>query len=1024
MRKILHEIFWCKCIKIIFFLFIFMGSAAFAQQTNKVTGKIIASNDNVPLPGVTITVKDTPNGTVSNADGIYAIDAKKGSVLVYSYTGFEKKEVVIGDETKIDVTLEVKANSLNEVVVVGYGTQKKINVTGSVATLKAKDIEGVPVSNISSDLVGRLPGFTAVNRGGEPGNDVPEISIRGFENMLVIVDGVQADFNNLSPSEIESISILKDASASIYGARAGNGVLLVTTKRGKQGKPAFSLTANQGWQAPTVIARRVDAATFATMSNVSQAAVGGALMFSDEQIQKYRDGNDPAYPNTDWYNEVFKKAAPIRQYDLTSSGGNDDIKYFFSVGYLNQGGLLKSGDFSFNRLNIRSNIDVRISKSFSASLDISGRNEQRNSPGSNIGDGILQDISFAQPIYAPYFPDHNYPANAGHAGSQPIARADSKFTGYANDNRKYANIIATFNYKAPFLDGLTAKAMFSSNLYYGYIKAFNKAFSVYDYDAETQTYTQIATQGNDQLNEVLGRSTDLTTQLSANYNKKVGLHEFNILALSEFISNSSNNLSAHREGFLTTDIDQLFAGSQLNKDNDGSAYNDGRIGYVTRLNYSYAGKYLVEGSVRYDASARYISTRRWAYFPGVSVGWRLSRENFLKDVSFIDDLKLRGSYGRAGNDYVGQFNYLTGFNFGGNYVFGENPGISTGIISKGLANADLTWERTATSNIGLDGSFLKGLIGFEFDVFYRKVTDVAGTRILSLPSTVGATLPQENINSYDNRGFELVLKHENSIGKDFKYNISANVSYTRSKWVHFDEPTYTDQPTRDRLQISGKFKDQVFGYTALGLFQSQEEINAWGLDQDGSKNSTIKPGDIKYEDFNHDGVLDDKDNHVIGQGFTPTVYYGLNLGAQYKGVSLSVLMQGAANFNAYFTDVSQSAFFNGTVPLKYMADYWTPENTDAKYPRLYPGGAPNNQFLSTYWLQNATYLRVKTIQAGYTFTKGFTTKLGINSLKLYVSGYNLFTFDNIYPYDPESGAGRGWFYPQQKSYNIGVNVTF
>jgi TonB-linked SusC/RagA family outer membrane protein len=799
--------------------------------------------------------------------------------------------------------------------------------------------------------------------------------------------------------------------------------LLVTTKRGKLGKPAFTFAANQGWQSPTTIAKHVDAATYATMLNAAQQAVGAPIVYTDEQIEKYRNGSDPAFPNTDWYDEVYNKSAPIRQYSLNSNGGNDVVKYFFSVGYLNQDGLLRSGDINFNRLNIRSNIDVKISNSFSASLDISGRNEQRDAPSSDIGSGIMQDIDFAIPTFSPYNPDRSKPAYAGHAGSQPLARASSDISGYSKDNRKYANIISTFNYKAPFLEGLTAKAMFSVNLYNGFTKVFNKAFEVYSYDPASAKYTLVAAQGNNTLDQVSGRATDMTTQLSANYAKKVGLHEFNILALAEYISNSSDNFSAHREGFLSTDIDQLFAGSQTNKDNDGSAYNDGRIGYVTRVNYSYNSRYLIEGSLRYDASARYISSKRWAYFPGVSVGWRLSEEGFLKNVKWVDNLKLRASYGKAGNDYVGQFNYLTGFNFGGNYVFGENPAISTGIISKGLSNADLTWEKTATSNIGLEGSFWKGLFGFEFDAFYRKVTDVAGTRILSLPTTVGATLPQENINSYDNRGFELVLKHDNTI-KDWKYSVAANVTYTRSKWLHFEEPTYTDQATADRLQISGKYKDQVFGYTAAGLFQNQAEIDAWPLDQDGNDNSTLKPGDIKYLDFNGDGVLDDKDNHVIGQGWSPTVYFGLNLNVQYKAFSLSVLMQGAANFNAYFTDVAQHPFSNGTVPYQYMTDYWTPTNTNSKYPRIYPGGANNNQFMSSFWLQNANYLRVKTIQAGYTFSNGFTSKIGVSSFKLYVSGYNLFTFDQISPFDPETGPSRGWFYPQQKSINIGANITF
>ncbi|HRO45715.1 TonB-dependent receptor [Agriterribacter sp.] len=983
---------------------------------------LVRGSDDLPLAGVSVLEKGTSNGTSTNSEGRYTLNVPNvNGTLVFSFVGYVSREVAINGRSVIDLILVAEDKALDDIVVVAYGAQKKAHVTGSVATVKGEKIVDIPVANVSNTLVGRLPGLIAVNRSGRPGADEATISIRGFDNMLVIIDGIEQSMNKIDPNEIESISILKDASAAIYGARAGNGVVVITTKRGASGKPVFNFSSSYGVQTPTRLPKFVDAPTFAKVINDAEASLGRAPKFSEEEIEKYRNGTDPAYPNTDWVDELFVKWTPISQYNLNTSGGSDRVKYFFSLGYVDQHGMLRSGDAQYRRYNMRSNIDAKISDNFSVSLDLSGNIEQRDYPGATT-EQIFENLFFAQPIYPARFPDETKLPFYGQSGSQAIGRANKAISGYSYDNRK--NLIAQLNlkYAIPFVKGLTATAALNYSPGYNYLKDWRKQFSLYTYDRATDIYTVASVMERNTLNETMTRFDGMTNQVFLNYNKVWGAHSLNAMALGEFIQSKNNTISAYREGFITTAIDQLFAGQDLNKNNNGSANEDGRMGYAGRFNYSYAGKYFAEATFRYDASAKFIEDERWGFFPGILLGWRVSEENFMQNVAAISNLKLRFSHGLAGNDYVGRFNYLTGYRFGGNAVFGETPLISNGIVSRGLANPDLTWEKTATTNFGVDADFLNGRLGMELDVFYRKVTDVPGRRYLSLPTTFGATLPEENINSFDNRGFELLLRYRDKAG-DFNYLIEGNVSWARAKWINYDEPVYPDDATRERLQLSGQWKNRWFGYEALGLFQSQDEIDKWPVIQDGNNNTTIKPGDIKYADYNGDGALDFRDNHVIGRGTTPEIIFGLNLSGNYKGFDLSMLWQGASNFNAYFTNGAQVTYFNGTVPYDYLADYWSEDNKNARFPRVLPGGATNNGYQSTFWLQNANYLRLKNFQIGYSFP-GLAKSGVIQSLRLFISGYNLVTIDKVYPFDPETGTDRGWHYPQQKSVSAGINLTF
>ncbi len=999
-----------------------------SKITNREITGTVSNSKNEPLAGASILVKGTKKGTTSNATGSFSLSVGEDEIVVLeiSLVGYQPRLVTVGKESYYTVILNAAINDLNEVVVVGYGQQKKVTITGAVSTVTTKSIVNIPVANTASTLAGRLPGLIAVQRGGQPGSDNTDISIRGFGNALIIVDGVQQSFDQIDPNEIESISILKDASAAIFGARAGNGVVLVTTRRGKGGdKSKINFTSNFGLQTPTRFPKLADAVLYANLRNVAylNANPGDVANqpFTAEAIEKYKSGTDLNYQNTDWYNQTFNKWSPIQQYNINSSGGTDKIKYFLSLGYVDQGGWAKSNAFDFSRYNVRSNIDAQVSKNLTVSLDLSGRFEDQKAPAGRLQD-IMEKVFSAKPTSPASFPDPTK-ASAG-GGGNPLAYSQPSFSGYNRNKNKFFNGIISAKYIVPFVKGLQATARYSYVTNDQANKSWNTGYATYNYDYSTDLYTTVSQAGRTSLAQQSYQNNNITSQLSLNYENSFGSHSIKGLLLGEYININNNNSRNYREGYLSNAIDQLYAGSLVGMSNDGSAYEDGRISYVSRLNYEFKQKYLFEATFRYDASPRFNKDNRWGLFPGFLAGWRISEEKFMKSVHFIDNLKLRVSHGNSGNDNTSQYNFLTGYNLNGNFVLGQTPAIYQGIRSTGLANPNITWENIVTNNIGLDASFWKGKLSIELDLFKRDVTGVLATRLQSLPSTFGANLPNENINSYNNRGFELRLGHRNRMG-DFNYSLEGNVSWTRGKWDRYEEPVFVDEESKARLQRSGQWMNRFFGYQSLGYFNSQKEIDEWPVNQDLGTipNKTISPGDIKYMDFNKDGKLDDKDMHVIGRGFTPEVMFGFNVTASYKGFDMSMLWQGATNFNTYFDKQAQVSFYNGENILASFEDHWTPNNLNAQYPRLTYGSVANNLFTSTFWLQDATYIRLKNLQLGYTLPKQWLAKAKIENLRFFLSGFNLLTFDNVSPFDPEA-QGTAWYYPQQKSISAGLSITF
>ena len=1007
-----------------------------AQKT--VTGTV-TSEKGEPLPGVTIIVKGTQTGTISGPDGKYSIAVPDTAVLVFSFVGYETQEIPVSGKTVVNISLKETAIGLQEVVAVGYGTQRKINLTGAVSSVKSDELVEAPAANTSQLLTGRVAGLITKQNTGIPGGDNPVLSIRGFGSPLVLVDGIQMDFSRIDPNEIESISVLKDASAAIYGSRAGNGVILVTTKRGSIGKSIIKYNGTFNFQQPTVLPQWVGAGKWAELLREAELNDGLPPTFTEEEVEKYKEGTDPAYRSYDWIGTVTKDWTPMQQHNLSVNGGTKKIRYYTSLGLTNQNSMYRSNDLKYKRYSIRSNVDFNVTKSLAFSTDIYYRNQFiEGTPNSTSS--IWNGLRTAKPIYPVILPDPTKAAYSGFLQRSPYAETMQSFAGF---NHNYTNFISgrmELKWKLPWITGFNISGEF--NFYYNenYLKRMQKEFPVWEYDRTADTYIQQGVNGRNYLTESMNRNRQLMPRLKLNYVRTFNeAHTVKALIVGEMIDNKGNYLRAERKDLLSYEVPFMFAGAEENKDNYSSGSQSGRASLAGRFNYDYKGKYLAEATFRYDASSKYPEDTRWGFFPGISLGWRISEESFIKDnTSAIDNLKLRLSYGQIGNDRAGgQYEYLTGYVIMPNslYIFGNNLG--TSIRSTGLANPDITWETMTIYNGGVDLSLWKRMLGMELDVFYRIREGILAHPVKSFPSTFGASLPMQNLNSQDDRGFELTLTHYNKIG-DFSYSIRGNISYARSKWIHYEESEYTDPDEIRIYKRSGKWTNRWIGYVTNGIFMSQEEIDNLTVDQDQHGNTTLRPGDIRYVDLNNDSIIDWRDQKVIGYGPTPDMMFGMTLNMQYKGFYLNAMFQGASMFNMLLVGAARSPFSNESIPLEYHYKYrWKPDpdnpgvniNPNAKLPAVTTSGSgTNNGKTSDFWLQDNTYLRLKTLNVGYSLPTRWISPVGLHKVDIYLAGNNLLTFSKlgIYKksYDPEGPTNQDTrIYPPVKTVTIGINIT-
>ncbi len=1038
---------------------LFLGTTQ--AQTREVSGVVISGEDNLPLPGVSILLKGSTSGTVTDVDGKFRIAVESDqSVLVFSFIGFTTQEVVVGSQSVLDVRLAPDTKSLEEVIVVGYGEQKKETITGSVATVKGGELAKSPSVNLSNNIAGRMPGVVAVNRSGEPGYDGSSIRIRGSNTLgnndaLIVIDGIPArsgGIDRLNPNDIESISVLKDASAAIYGSRAANGVILVTTKRGKSGVPELTFQVNQGWAQPTVIPDLANASQYAEMLNdlniyelptSEWAAANQAYKqngqytrpngqvreapYSPDEIELYRNGSDPwFYPNTDWYDATLKNWSPQTRVNAQLQGGTESVKYMTSIGFQDQDAYYINSATGFKQYDIRLNLDANINKYIKVGVGILGREERRFFPTRGAG-AIFRMQMRGKPNQPAYWPN-GLPGPDIENGENPVV-ITTNATGYDRDTRDYFQTNGTLEIKIPGVEGLkiTGTAAVDKTMRFG--KRWETPWTLYQlgsgFEEDGVTPVLVPSKrgpAEPRLSEFNENTLNILVGTVASYDKVIAdNHTINILAGFNKETVQANNFSAFRRYFLSSAIDQMFAGGDLEKNNGGGAYERARLNYFGRASYNYKEKYLAEFLWRYDGSYIFPEDTRWGFFPGIMLGWVVSDESFWQNSlgKTFDFFKIRGSWGQLGNDqiYFGgvlqEYQFLSTYGFSSYIINGQE--VKT-LFETRVPNTRITWEVANNSNLGFEGQFLQGKVFFEFDLFYNKRTNILWQKNASVPQTTGLILPAENIGEVENKGFDLNVGYRGNLGP-VTFSASVNGGYAKNKILFWDEAPGAPEWQRS----TGKPMNTFLVYQYDGVFATQEDIDSESLDYSAITNN-LRPGDMKYQDYNGDGAITPEDRVRMDNNDIPTFQGGINLNMAWKNFDLAVLFQGAAGARQY---VSAGESGNiGNYLLDIYENRWTIDNPSSVDPRIanrsdqyYSGG-------NTYWFRSSDYIRLKNFELGYNFPAHLTEKVGVRNLRLYFNGINLFTWDKLKVYDPESNNSTGQYYPQARIISTGLNVTF
>lgn len=968
-----------------------------------------------PVAGASVVVKGTTNGTVTDVDGNFVLEVKNGDVIQISFIGYLTQEIKYNGETSLKIDLKEDTQKLDEVVVVGYGVQKKANLTGSVSSIKADALESRPVASVSAALAGQMPGVTAIQQSGKPGDQNGTITIRGKNSVnaaspLVIVDGVPGSMNTIDPSDIESLTVLKDASSSaIYGVQAANGVILITTKKGKKGDRArVNYSGNVAWSTPTTRPNFLGAGDYAMLYNeaTKNDNPNNPLRFTEQDIELYRNGSDPyGHPNTDWYKAALKKNSIETMHHISISGGSEKTSYSASVGYTQQDGLIDANNYK--RFNARTSVDSQINKWFSAGLNVSGYRGTLMD-GWNTVAGVTQFTNRATPVEGITNEEGKY---LYHGKDNPLAVLGRD--GFRRTMNQQVN--GTLYGQVNILPNLTAKALFSIRN---------------DERSEESFKTQITYGAKDEATTGLREANEkqiwwnwYTTQVLVNYNETWGKHDLGLLGGFEQIDNRYKELEAKRKGGgnneLQESLSTLDASSQTNME---KRYEIAHRSYFGRAQYSFADKYLFEANIRIDGSSRFAADSRWGTFPAFSAGWRITEEDFIKNanITWLSNLKLRAGWGQTGNEELkDEEAYLTVPSYAyEKYMFG-NSLYSTTYESR-YANQSLKWATVTSIEGAIEASFLNNKIGFELAGFKKTTNDM----LLKLPvqGIFGLDAPRQNAGQVRNTGFDLNVFHNNSINKNFRYDVNFNVAYIHNELTDL-KGTEGKEPDDNRSNfwfLEGNSIGSYYGYVADGLFNTDEEL-AKGPKRTGKE----QLGDIRYKDLNGDNKIDAaNDRQVIGKEF-PSWTAGLGANLYYKDFDLSFFFQGVFDVDAYLNGEAAYAFFNGGKVLERHLDRWTPTNHDASYPRITMADQINYEF-SSYWLQDASYVRLKNLTIGYNIPKALLSKINLDRVKVFLTGENLFTISGMDGIDPESApqSSRGALYSNVRKISVGLKVGF
>lgn len=994
------------------------------------TGEVTDTNGEV-LPGAALIVQGTNRSAITDIDGKYSLAVSAGEIIRVQYVGFKDAFYTVSKRSKYNFILEDEAMAIDDAVVVAYGSQRKATITGSVASVGTKDLLQSPQANISNALAGRMAGLLAVQRSGEPGYDESTLRIRGIGTFngdadpLVMIDGVESsNYNNIDPNEIESITILKDASATaVYGVRGANGVLLINTKRGHFGKPKVSISVSGAVSTFPFLRENMNSYEWASGYNKALAYdsyISGSFVqdFTQEQIQRYKEGSSILYPSVDWYDYMLRKCGYQHQENVNISGGTKRVKYFFSLGYFDQRGNLNTKvvpqeydyQISYHRYNFRSNFDIDITKNFVVSVDLSTQIDDKRGPLWNT-DLLMEMLSSVAPNTSPGYVDGKIVSldSITNTSWTPLI-VFNKGWKTTNGNTLNGSVRATYKLDR-LVEGLKLRAAFS-------YKSYSSEYK--EYSVEDVTYEAREQQDGSILYIPNGEPKQARSSSSVGRNRRVYV---------EGGIEYAHNFNGHNVGALF-----LYTQSKYYSPDLQYLVPNGYQGVVGRATYDYKSRYMAEFNIGYNGTENFAEGKRFGWFPSASLGWSLSDEPFFPRNPYVTLLKFRASYGIVGNDKIGgdRFLYMpTSYSYyGGAYHFGvvgDSYNSYKGASEGKIGNPALTWETAGKLNVGLDMHLFSEKVNFSVDWFLENRNNILCNRG-TIPDIVGANMPAYNLGRMRNSGVEAEMTFSDSVGASgFRYWIKGNITFARNIILEQDEVQW---PYQYQYRTGNRF-GQIFGYVAEGLFNTWEEVNDVNRPVYQWNSDKIQPGDIRYKDINGDGRIDDKDIVPIGYSTFPEMMYGLSFGFNWRGLDFSILLQGASLVSTVPSRRTMRGFYTKTGASKDLLQSWSQERYEAgatiKYPRYSVTNDEHNYAVSTFWVEDASYLRVKSMEIGYNFQAKAFSKLGISSMRVYVNGNNLLTFCNLYPgEDPEypTVSANSEPYPLTRTFNFGLNVNF
>ncbi|MCG8309788.1 MAG: SusC/RagA family TonB-linked outer membrane protein [Cytophagales bacterium] len=1013
-----------------------------SMQGKTITGKVTAHEDGEGLPGVNVIVKGTSQGTVTDVEGNYSLEVPgEASILVFSSVGYVQEEIMTGNQTVIDVSMVPDITALDEIVVVGYGTQEKRTVTGAVSTVDNDQIAVTSEPTLTGALIGKVSGVSTRQSGGRPGQGAA-LQIRNLGAPLYVIDGIQKDvgqFNNLDAADIESITVLKDASAAVYGIQASNGVILVTTKTGKRNmKNQLNVSYRTGWQNFTQFPDMMNAAQWVDHMVERDMNLFGSTAWTREEYDKWQKGTEPGYESFDWKEFIIRENAPQSHFNINTIGGSDKVSHYVSYSSTNQKGMFDG--YGFKRNNIQTNVEADLVGGLKLGVNINGRVEEREGVMTNLNWDHFYIFSEAifrnRPTERPYANDNPlYPADNGNRSYVNTAAITRENSGGWVDTWRVLQGNMKLTYESP-IEGLNAELL--ATYYYADNEYDGQKYEtkLYSYVPEDDEYL---TTGGSPNRYKLRRYNSVEENMyraQINYNGNFTKHKINAVVAAEMNERLTPGYSV--EGKPTTDYLSLMKPNEFTSLWNGYG-ESARAGYVGRVNYIYADRYIIELSGRYDGSYKFLPENRWGFFPAVSFGYRISEENYWKNLGIehvIDDFKIRGSYGKMGDDSgIGAFDYYDGYNFDrGRYILKENTSV-TGIEQRGLPATNISWIETINFNVGFDLSMFESKVLASADFFTRKREGLlAHKNDIVIPEEVGFDLPRDNLESDMNIGWDASITWRDHVS-DFNYEIGGVIGFSRRKTVNKYNPQFATSMHYWRDNQENRWQGAWWGYLSDGQFTSQEQIDNWEIDNDGRGNRTMRPGDIIYKDLNGDGRITWDDTRPLGYSSgLPLLNFGINLNMQWKGFTLYMLWQGAGKYNYYRNwEVQKPAPGDGNSPA-FLSDRWRREDpfdvNSAWIPGKYPSTGSwspwqNNNYdrPSDFWLHNINYIRLKEFELGYNLPDQVVDKLKVQSFRVFLSGTNLLTFDNIDIVDPEITATNAVTYPQVKTVNVGFKLT-